>query len=374
MGDWKKLTRIFLVLLLSLNFAPDAWSGAGQGAGGTSSGATHPTVQEIPNGYMAGREDAHYGTYSSPVQQSARSYQDRMMDLENKAFGLSGLAGADNVVQSEAVYLLENEVLRLYRDIAEAPESSMSDFERLSLLAGTTRAYQQTRHHAERLYENMIRFIDHALPGPNGLQIRSGGVEPLYSPNYRSDQELSETEKQAEYQKKVDSFLRKGGSWNEIKTLTPASFRKFSSYTRVEYVWLEDGTIRVTEGNAGHLLLAQGKAVRSAGQFVFLKDRAGKFPMMIVTNASGSYKPDIVSAEDLAYTLQRKLGISPDLTVVTKGEPVSTQAVRVYLKGMGKSPDEIDRRAKALEAEAHGILFPPPLMLPECAYIFSAAS
>ncbi len=334
-------------------------------------------VNDIPDGYIDGRSDVKYGTYTTVVQNSARAYQNRLKNLGNKAYGLSKITDRANTEQSEAAYLLEFEVVRLHLDIANASHTSMSDFERKSMLYETTQVYSDVRHHSERLFENMVRYIDHKIPGPNGLQIReevdgSKKAESIYYPNYRSDELLTEEEKAAQYDKKLSEFLGEGGSIDEIKKLTPALLDSLGTYTRVEYVQLEDGSIMVTEGKAGHLLLASGKPVKAAGQIVFLKNAAKQISLVILSNASGTYKPDIFSIKMLADELQKKFKISSDSMVLTQGEPLSTQAVKIYLKADGMDPVLVKKKSKELETQGKEILIKAnPVKAVECGFAFS---
>jgi hypothetical protein len=344
----------------SLSLSPAAQAAA------TSTATQLKTVSElsielIPDGYSDGRNDVKYGTYTTVVGEGARPYQDRLQKLDKKAYGLSLLADEDPVYQSELNYLLENEVMRLYLNIANAPAGSMTDFERESLLYGTIQAYNDVRHHSSRLYEDMIRYIDVKLPGPNGQQIKreipaEGPHAATYEPNYRSDVNLTDQEKQKAYDEKLNSFLKKGGSLSEVTTLTPEAYARFPQYLRVEYAWLANDEVKITPGNAGHLLLAQGAPVKCAGQFVFIKGSSPGSAMMIVTNASGTYKPDLLSAQQMASHLQELLQIPAERTVVVKGEPLSTQAVKIYLKGQGGDPAAASATVKELEARGKKIM------------------
>jgi len=315
---------------------------------------------EIPNGYVDGRADVKYGTYYTKVQNSALPLQERLKDLENKAYGLAALFDKDPIIQSEATHLLEFQIIRLHLDIANASEKNLSAFERKSLLYASMNVYADIRHHAERLYENMVRYIDQKIPGPNGQQIReenTRGTRSIYFPNYRSDRDLADIEKNMAYKEKEKEFLESGGNWSEIKKLDAQSLRDLGPYTRVEYVELaSNGEIMITTGKAGHLLLAKGEAVKSAGQLVFLKDNSGKFVMMIVSNASGTYKPDLLNAQELADRLSSKLKIPRELFYVTKGEPLSTQAVKIYMKANGITKEAIKEKVKELDSLSDEII------------------
>lgn len=323
--------------------------------------ARNNPTDSIPNGYINGRTDVKYGTYTTVVQDSARPYQNRLKNLENKAYGLSKITGKANTEQSEAVYLLEFEVIRLHIDIANAPTTAMTDFERKALLYGTTQVYADVRHHSERLFENMVRYIDHKIPGPNGLQIREEvekpkRIESIYYPNYRSDELLSEEEKATQYDKKLSEFLADGGSMSEIKKLTPDFLASLSGFSRFEYVQLEDGSIMVTEGKAGHLLLANGKAVKAAGQIIFVKNTAKQVTLMIISNASGSYKPDLFSVKMLSDEIQKKFNIPSESMILTQGEPLSTQAVKIYMKADKIDKELLAQKSKELEEKSKEIL------------------
>jgi hypothetical protein len=237
--------------------------------------------------------------------------------------------------------------------VANTPEGILTDFERSSMLYATVRAYQTVRHNAERLFEDMVRFIDVKIPGPSGLQFRTelkDTLDSIYLPNYRSDTSMTADERAAAYVKKLADFKAAGGDISEVKHLTPKVLAEMGEYTRVEYVVRENNEIWISEGNAGHVLLAAGGGSKAAGQIVFLKNNQGQFTMLVVSNSSGNFKPDIFSAQSTADLLAKAVGLTHSRVVVTKGEPVSTQAVKVYSKGLGIAKDQIKERLNRLDA------------------------
>lgn len=309
-----------------------------------------PSIQQIPDGIIAGKADAKYGTYNSPVNPSARDYQAALLEYEQKAYGLSLISTHPQVEQAELVYVLEHQVLRLHREIADAPASSMTAFEHEALLFQSVRIYADVRHHAERLYENMIRHIDRKIPGPNGQQIRSEtpGGDARYESNYRSDEDLTPAQRKKLYEAKVQEYRTKGGDLSEIKTLTPELLKDLGPYSWFEYVVLANGSVKLTT-QAGHILAAGGQRVKTAGQVVFIKNSTGKFTMAIVTNGSGSYKPDLLSGERFAKRIEEMTRLESGFVVLTKGEPLSTQTTKINLKADGINPAEIKRRTQELE-------------------------
>jgi hypothetical protein len=317
---------------------------------GLSQAGAAENLLKIPKGYQAGRSDAKYGSYESVLSDEARDLQTRLINLENRIMGLSKLANEDQVQQSESIFLLEYATLRLNLDVANAP--GITDFDRESMLYQTTRMYSAVRVHGERLFEDMVRFIDVMLPGPNGGQFRDSArtsAASTYLPNYRIDTLMSEPDRAEAYKKKVEEFKGKGGSLTEIKLFTPELIKTFKDYTRMEYVVRENGDVYVTEGSAGHILLAEGKAVKAAGQLILMRDLKGAFTLAVVSNSSGSFKPDISSAHKLGTRLATLLKIPATQVVVTKGEPLSTQAVKVFSKGLNVAKEEVKARTNRLD-------------------------
>jgi hypothetical protein len=222
----------------------------------------------------------------------------------------------------------------------------------------------------------MVRYIDIAKPGPNGLQIRSDDIsregQSLYSPNYRSDRLLSEEEKEHAYQEKLTDFISHGGSLDEIKELNTAFLKTLPPFSRLEYVVREDGKVWVTSGKAGHLLLAQGKSVRAAGQLLLIKDWQNKVQLAVISNASGTYKPDLASlfAPTVFRSLQKILRVSHGQWIATRGEPFSTQALKIYLKGSNSDKKLISQEEQSLLATGHKILFYPRILTCQRMYLF----
>lgn len=317
-------------------------------------------LDKIPDGYQAGRADAPYGTYTSPVKEYVRPFQERISTIEKKIFGLA-LPQDINVVElAQQAYLLEHEILRIQKDISEVPFEKITEFEKQSLLNSTMHAYRNLRTTSERQFEDMIRFIDKAFPGPNGGQFRvndQGAIKNVrYQPNYRIDTLLSPVEQQKAYDKQLAKVVSEGYKPEQIITLDKKLFQSLTGFNWFEYAALDDGTVKITKGNAGHIILSDGGLVRSAGQIVVHNDANGKPLAFVITNASGSFKPDIISAELVAQDLIDKLDIPENLVVVTKGEPFSVQTIKIYLKGKKQDKAIIDTSIATLKDKAKAIM------------------
>lgn len=312
------------------------------------------SIHTLPDGVPLSH--APYGTFESVLSEKARPYQDRLSLIERKVYGLSQLAEDDEVKQAEAVYYIEHVLMGLFQTLLDLPAHEVTPFEREALLYRTVRIYRNVRFHAERLYEFMIRFIDEALPGSTGFQIREElfGIS-LYTANGRTDKPLTDSERKTLYDKKLSEFLKAGGSLEELWILTPQTLQKTPRLTKLEYVVRPNKEIWVTEGRAGHLLLARGERVESAGQLIILKNAKGIPSLIIVSNSSGNYKPDLLSAEDLVPMLQQKLELDANRILVTKGEPLSLQTAKVILKGRKIEKERI--QSKLLETEEQGQFF-----------------
>jgi hypothetical protein len=305
---------------------------------------------EVPKAVTDPRVDAPYGTFGSVVGVQARGLQAELESIEARIHSVpSFLSSLSSEKASEKLYLMEVDLLARVQEISLRSDQ-LSSFERESLEGQAIRLYRYLRTFSERYYQDMIRYIDVRLPGPNGLQIRQDFEKnSLYSPNYRRDVLLSQQEMDIEYNKKLQDFLAKGGDLREIFTLNEKTILALGLFSRFEYVVTPNHKIRITSGNAGHILLGQGQEVLTAGQIMILKNRAGDVVMAVITNASGSYKPDMTSAQNFAERFATRFKIPMSRIVLTMGEPLSTQSFKIYLKANGLPEDEIKMQSKALE-------------------------
>lgn len=299
-------------------------------------------LEKIPPGYPAGKAGASAALYGSGLSIGAIPYGLALDAIQSKVYGVSLISRSDPLVHAELLYLLENLILYQLEKLADVPAETMTFFEKESLLFRTRELYRDIRTQSNRILETMLREVDIALPGTTGHQIRKEertSLEPLYSPNYRSETPITSQQKWAAYESQLSTFKQKGGTLAEFQRLTPSSLAKLGRFTIVEYVVRSNWEIWFTQGKAGHLLLALGKDVLSAGQILLMKNRDGLVTLMVITNASGNYKPDLFSAEIMRQRLQQEFWIREDVMIVTKGEPCSLQNLKILMKARGIAPD-----------------------------------
>jgi hypothetical protein len=206
----------------------------------------------------------------------------------------------------------------------------------------------------------MIRVIDSALPGASGLQLptEQNGIR-LYLPNCRMERCPTEEERKKYYEDKLNEFKNTGGSLSELKVLTPKIFASLEEITKVEYVVRANDEIWITTGSAGHILLGGGEAVQSAGQVLIVKNKIGKVILLILSNASGNYKPDLLAVDKLAERFFSEFGVPIRKIIVTKGEPLSAQTVKVLLKGKEVPQKDRDLQLKDMLAQSEIIMKQP---------------
>ena len=315
-------------------------------------------LSKVPDGYPEGREGVPYGAYSSVFGPIARFHDSHLELLQNKTHGLSKLSLADEVVQAEWVYYFEYLLLAVMEKISDS-NLVLTSFEREALLYRCTRIYRDIRGHAERLYESMIRLVDVALPGATGKQQPEeipGTLDVLYAPNCRSEKCLSAEQRKAIYQQKLKEFIASGGSTLEMRVLEKNWVATSRSFTQLEYVLRPNHEIWVTQGKAGHLLLAGGESALAAGQMAILKNKDGKVVFVVVSNASGNYKPDLYTAQRLAERIHQELGVPSERVVVTKGEPFSVQTVKIILKARKVDASVSAEKLREMEQQAAEIL------------------
>lgn len=326
-------------------------------------------LNQIPDGYPDGRSEAPPGAYNTPFKYF-KADSEKVYLLEKKVYGLAKMAKGDEVKQAIAAYYLENLTIGLLNQISEKEKKKNQAFEFEALKNRLRETYQKVRVFQERLYQAMLREVDVALPGPNGLQIRIQGqsadpLDVLYECNCRQDTIPTKEEQAAYYQKKLEKFLKGGGKLSELHVLDQKYLNALQGVTHQEYVERPNGEIWVTEGKAGHVLLAEGGAVRSAGQIVVSKSKNGKISLLIASNASGTYKPDILSVNRMVEHLEEKYGIDRNNVQITEGDPLGTQTVEVLMKARGDSPEKIEMMAKTLEKNANKFRLHPYPVFPK---------
>jgi organic radical activating enzyme len=77
------------------------------------------------------------------------------------------------------------------------------------------------------------------------------------------------------------------------------------------------------------------------------------------SNASGNYKPDLYSVELLAQRLQTEYNVAEDHFVVTKGEPLGVQTVKIFLKALKEDSSKVKARIQEMEKQAKEITASP---------------
>lgn len=309
-------------------------------------------IKELSNysdGIVSPRADVSPANYNTQYSAVLTKQQQQIESIYRKLYGIDQIDSKEFVTKAKAIYLLEHEIALYLQNI---PSKTLSSFDRKSLTYRGIQAYKSLRTAAEQTYDNTLRLIDIALPGPGGPQIRLDLKKSfaLYEPNYRSDSPLNDSQKDLFYKEKIGNFIADGGSLSEIKVLMSSDSvndsKEFSSY---EYVQAADGEIRLTSGLAGHLLLAEGRSVRAAGSIAIVRSAEGKILLLVVSNSSGTFKPDIYSAEQAARKIARTLKVSSDQLIVTRGEPFGLQNLKILLKAQGISKSEIESQLKQLQ-------------------------
>lgn len=174
--------------------------------------------------------------------------------------------------------------------------------------------------------------IVHGGGGWPNRPIETGGLT-LYENTFKTRDTLTSDQRKSEYRLRVDTFLGKGGAFEDITLLTPESIRALKPWSHFDYVMLPNYETRVYptakadrggKPKAGHSLLVgtnedfDDRHILSAGELWILKDYTGELEAVIIANNSGHFKP---SFRDLPNTLPglERLDIRPDQVVLFGG-------------------------------------------------------
>ncbi|MES2963199.1 MAG: hypothetical protein V4760_04855 [Bdellovibrionota bacterium] len=309
--------------------------------------------EKLPDGLPAARENSEIGVLGSAVHDPYAVFYQKLLDLvESKVYGLTLTAVEAPVVQAEKIYYVESLALGLVRKILSDKQIE-SQYEREILLYRALKIYGDARFSGERIFEIMIRAIDTAKPGTSGIQLPTEKADGsvVYSPNYRYERELTAKEKRELYKQKLAEFTAAGGSLDEVKLMNPESISALPEKAMIEFVEMANGQVRFTQGSAGHILMARGNDVRVAGTLMIVKDKAGVPRVVVISNSSGSYKPDLMPVDELAQKIARMLDIPFDQVLITKGEPTTTQTVKILLKATGVDGEVIKKAIGVMKTD-----------------------
>lgn len=333
---------------------------------GLSASAGPLKFDQFPEGLPAARENSEVGVLGSAVHDPYAIYYQKLLDqVESKVYGLSLIAVETPVAQAEKIYYVESLSLGLVREIMNDKRIE-TEYERDILLYRAIKIYSDARFSAERIFEIMIRAIDAAKPGTSGIQLPTEKADGtvVYSPNYRYERELSAIEKKNLYRAKLQEFTKAGGSLDEVKIMNPETVSALPEKSIVEFVQMANGQIRFSQGSAGHILMARGNDVLSAGTMMIVKDKAGQPRLAVISNSSGSYKPDLMPIEELSQRIGRMLGIPDEQVLITKGEPTTTQTVKILLKATGIDADLIKDTIAMVKRDGERAQIEPTAFIP----------
>lgn len=320
----------------------------------------------LPEGLPAPRENSAIGVLGSAIRDPHAVYYQKLLDqVESKVYGLTFVAAESPVSQAEKIYYVESLSLGLVRSIMNDTRIG-NEHEREMLIYRAMKIYGDARFSGERIFEIMIREIDAAKPGTSGIQlptIRDDG-RVVYSPNYRFEHELSQEERTKLFKEKLAEFQKNGGSLDEVKVMNAESIGALPEKSMIEFVQMQNGQIRFTQGSAGHILMARGHDVRFAGTMMIVKDETGRPRMAVVSNSSGSYKPDLMATEDFARRVGQILDIPGEQILITKGEPTTTQTVKILLKATGVDSDVIKKTVGQIKQDGERAQIDPIAFIP----------
>lgn len=170
---------------------------------------------------------------------------------------------------------------------------------------------------------------------PVAAEADRGDGRPLYHyrNTFKTSEELSASQRTAEYAERVLNFESKGGDFAQIMTFPPGQWDQLEADIRYDYVMLPDGTTRLhpnrnADGSKpikpGHSLLAGGgpefhdQPILLAGEMWVIRDSAGDLEKLIVANNSGHFKPSFPDLKNALGPIE-SLGIAPEKVILFGG-------------------------------------------------------
>ncbi len=167
------------------------------------------------------------------------------------------------------------------------------------------------------------------------------------------------------YETKLGKFAAKGGDFSRRQPLTRAFIDALLDEELCEFAMTSDHGVTIAEAKygLGHLLLAYGKDVFTAGSLkVFRNLETKEFSRVELGTFSGSFLSDkeslVLAARELV-----KLGVAEHIIFMTENEAASLR-VHDILASLSETPPDVHKaRLERLEALADAAL-PPPKATP----------
>ena len=270
--------------------------------------------------------------------------------LARAAEGLESKLEKSPVLVASELYLLEIRALTLLESIGNRGGSEVKRNEALSAQRSNIRRILRL---SERVRKYAIEKADEVLtPEPDRqLSKNEEGVD-LYKPIYRGLPERKDgkerTGKEA-IQLMENAQRKKGIDTSQVHNIGADSMAQLESGQLAEWVQLA-GSDRIifSKDGAKHPIMARGKEVRGAGSFKLFKNKRGEVLLAIVSPTSGNYKPGPGSTEALVQSLA-KAGIPEGRIMVTETAPADTSTVKLLMRVMKHSKEQIKTRINKLE-------------------------
>ena len=242
--------------------------------------------------------------------------------------------------------------------IAQNAEKTTSGEARQKLLALKQRCLSSLRK-LGTAFEVQTPIFAKVVHGGSSWPTRSeyGPHGRRYLNSFKSSELLTNAQKRAYFDKKIDGFRSRGGTF-ETHIIQPVHHEELLDAVRYDYCLVENGDFRVSprrkgDPDPGHMILAEGGTVfrdtpvSMAGELMVSRDDHGEVVAAFVACNSGHFKP---YAEDLPRMLPvlAKLGIAKEKVVFVGGpnNPASILpeiAEKFDLNDQGKAKNEVFR-------------------------------
>jgi hypothetical protein len=183
-------------------------------------------------------------------------------------------------------------------------------------------------------------------PGSTGRTVAQperhpNGPRDLYVPSFHSDRSFSRAERRRLYEQLRDEHRQQHPDEKRpYFSLNRQSLKEIKHGELLEWVAMPGGQLRLTR-NAKHVVTAGGHDVASAGSLKIFWDQEAlkegkRVPaLVLVSNWSGTYQPDMSSVHRTMVRRLRHLGISVDRIVLVPNMPTESKTFEAMLGARG---------------------------------------
>lgn len=293
-------------------------------------------VAPVQAQHLGGKVESAASSNKDAVRALVDPLIDRYAEI-GKLAGSTMRSGEPDAYAAD-LFLLEHNLVNLLTYVPNA--KGLTDAQKQQVTSEVRSLLGQVQWNYRSLLEEMRNRTEKSSPGTSGTTLvepttnGDGTANDVYYPSFKGTTKLTKAEQARRYEALRQKHEEKYPGEKPHFRLNKSTLDGIQSGELLEWVETPGGQIRVTR-NAKHAVVAGGRQVRSAGALKIFwgKGASGKQEpvLVLVSNWSGTYQPDMGSVAGSMMSRLRTLGVPQDRIVITPAMPLEPKVYEVLL-------------------------------------------